>query len=98
MVCEVYWSDLGAAVHLVRQYPCVFDVQRVEFAGRTSWSDPRKTSECTRMFAEVSQEYLNGVGILRDRPRKLLSTTESVAPRRSPGALLRAFSRAVVSS
>ena len=40
---------------------------------------------------EVSQEYLNNAGMLRDRPRKLLSATESVAPRRSPGALLRAF-------
>ena len=40
---------------------------------------------------EVSQEYLNDAGILRDRPRKLLSATESVMPRRSPGALLRAF-------
>ena len=41
--------------------------------------------------AEVSQEYLNNAGILRDGPRKLLSSTKSVAPRRSPGALLRAF-------
>ena len=41
--------------------------------------------------AEVSQEYLNNAGILRNRPRKLLSTTELVAPRRSLGALLRAF-------
>ena len=41
--------------------------------------------------AEVSKEYLSDVGILRDRPRKLLSATELVAPRRSPGALLRAF-------
>ena len=41
--------------------------------------------------AEVSQEYLNDAGILYDRPRKLLSATESVTPRRSPGALLHAF-------
>ena len=41
--------------------------------------------------AEVSQEYLNDAGIMRDRPRKLLSATKLVAPRRSPGALLRAF-------
>ena len=40
---------------------------------------------------EVSQEYLNNVGILRDRPRKLLSATEWVVPRRSPRALLHAF-------
>ena len=41
--------------------------------------------------AEVSQEYLNNAGTLRDRPRKLMSATESVVPRRSPRALLRAF-------
>ena len=40
---------------------------------------------------EVSQEYLNNAGILRDRPRKLLSATELVVPRRSPRALLRVF-------
>ena len=41
--------------------------------------------------SEVSQGYLSDASFLRDRPRNLLSTTESVAPRRSPGALLRAF-------
>ena len=41
--------------------------------------------------AEVSQEYLSDARLLRDRPRKLLSVTESVVPRRSPRALLRAF-------
>ena len=41
--------------------------------------------------AEVSQEYLTNAGILRDKPRKLLSATDSVTPRRSPRALLRAF-------
>ena len=41
--------------------------------------------------AEVSQEYLNNAGILHDGPRKLLFATESVAPKRSPGGLLRAF-------
>ena len=41
--------------------------------------------------SEVSKGYLSDAGLLRDRPRNLLSTTESVVPRRSPGALLRAF-------
>ena len=41
--------------------------------------------------AEVSKEYLNDVGIMRNAPRELLSATESVAPRWSPGALLHAF-------
>ena len=41
--------------------------------------------------SEVSQGYLYDAVLLRDRPRNLLSATESVAPRRSPGALLRAF-------
>ena len=41
--------------------------------------------------AKVSQEYLYSASLLRDRPRKLLSATESVAPQRNPGCLLRAF-------
>ena len=41
--------------------------------------------------AEVSQEYLNSASLLRDRPRKLLSATESVVPRGNPGCLLRAL-------
>ena len=35
--------------------------------------------------SEVSQGYLCDAVLLRDRPRNLLSATESVAPRRSPG-------------
>ena len=41
--------------------------------------------------AEVCQGYLSDARLLCDRPRKLLSATESVAPRRNPGCLLRAF-------
>ena len=41
--------------------------------------------------AEVSQEYLGHTGILCDRPRKSLSATESVAPKRHSKGLLRAF-------
>ena len=37
---------------------------------------------------EVSQEYLYSTSLLRDRPGKLLSATESVAPQRNPGCLL----------
>ena len=39
-------------------------------------------------IAKVSQEYLSDTGILRDRPRKSLSATESVAPKRHPEGLL----------
>ena len=41
--------------------------------------------------AEVSQEYLNDASLLCDRPIKSLSANESVAPRRCPEGLLRAF-------
>ena len=41
--------------------------------------------------AEVSQKYLCSASLLRDKPRKLLSATESVAPRGNPGYLLRAL-------
>ena len=41
--------------------------------------------------AEVSQEYLGDATILCDRPRKSLSATESVTPKRHPEDLLRAF-------
>ena len=41
--------------------------------------------------AKVSQEYLSDARILRDRPMESLSTTKSVAPRRRPEGLLRAF-------
>ena len=41
--------------------------------------------------AEVSQEYLCSASLLRERLRKLLSATESVAPRGNPGCLLRAL-------
>ena len=33
MVCEVYWTDLGTAVHLVRQFSLRFDAQRIGFQG-----------------------------------------------------------------
>ena len=67
-----------------------FDVQRIEFQGIPPGLMPGNIRVHADV-AEVSQEYLNDAGILRDRPRKLLSATESVAPRRSPRALLRAF-------
>ena len=41
--------------------------------------------------AEVSQEYLSDARILRDRPMKSVSATESVAPRRLLEGLLCAF-------
>ena len=43
--------------------------------------------------AEVSQEYIYGARKLHDKPRKLLSATESVTSRRCPEGLLRAFSK-----
>ena len=67
-----------------------FDVQGIKFQGVPPGLIPGNI----RMHADVtkvSQEYLNDAGKLRDRPRKLLSATESVGPRRSPGAPLRAF-------
>ena len=67
-----------------------FDVQRIEFQG-VPLGLIHRNIRVHADVAEVSQEYLNNAGIVRDRPRKLLSATESVAPRRSPGALLRAF-------
>ena len=67
-----------------------FDVQRIGFQGvplDLISGDIRVHAD----VAEVSQEYLNSASLLRDRPRKLLSATESVAPQRIPGCLLRAF-------
>ena len=46
--------------------------------------------------AKVSQEYLSDAKILRDRPRKSLSVTESVTPRRYFEGLLRAFLKVAV--
>ena len=43
--------------------------------------------------AGVSQKYILDASKLRDRPRKLLSATESVASRRYPKGLLCAFSK-----
>ena len=67
-----------------------FDVQRTEFQG----VPPGLILGNIRVdadVAEVSQEYIFDASLLRDRPRKLLSAIESVAPRRGPGAQLRAF-------
>ena len=47
---------------------------------------------------EVSQMYILGASKLRDRPRKLLSATESVASRRYPKGVLREFSKLPFSS
>ena len=65
-------------------------MQRIEFQGVPPGLIPGNI-QVHADVAEISQEYLNDAGILHDRPRKLLSATESVAPRRSLGALLRAF-------
>ena len=48
--------------------------------------------------AEVSQEYILWARKLRDRPRKLLSATESVASRKHPEDLLCAFLKLPFSS
>ena len=90
MVCAVYWTELGAAVYLVRQYPCVLMCSVLVFPSVL----PGLISGNIRVHAdvaEVSQEYLYSASLLRDRPRKLLSATESVAPRGNPGCLLRAL-------
>ena len=57
MVCEVYWTELGAAVHLVRQYPCVLMCSAFVFLGAL----PDLISGNIRVHAdvaEVNQEYL----------------------------------------
>ena len=67
-----------------------FDVLRIGFQGVL----PDLISGNIRVHAdvaEVSQEYICCASLLRDRPGKLLSATESVAPRRNPGCLLRAL-------
>ena len=48
--------------------------------------------------AEVGQEYILDARKLRDRPMKLLSATESVASRKYPEDLLRAFPKLPFSS
>ena len=48
--------------------------------------------------AEVSQRYILDASKLHDRPRKLLSATESVALRSCPEGLLCAFSKLPFSS
>ena len=67
-----------------------FDVQRTEFQGVPPSLIPGNIRVHADV-AEVSQEYLGDVGILWDRPRKSLSATESVTPRRHPEGLLCAF-------
>ena len=65
-------------------------MQRAEFQG----VPPSLISTNIRVHAdvaEVSQEYLSDARILRDRPRKSLSATELVVPKRHPEDLLRAF-------
>ena len=90
MVCAVYWAELGAAVHLVRQYPCFLMCSVLVFLSVLPdliFGNIRVHADVT----EVRQEYLYSASSLRDRPRRLLSATESVAPRRNPGCLLRAL-------
>ena len=81
---------MGAAVHLVRQFSLHFDVQRIGFQGvppSLMFGNIRVHAD----VAEVSQEYIFSARKLRDRPRKLLSATESVVSRKRPEDLLRAF-------
>ena len=69
MVCEVYWTELDAAVRLVRQFSLRFDVQRIRFQG----VPPGLISGNIRMHAdvaEVSQECIFCARKLRDRPRE----------------------------
>ena len=90
MVCEVYWTELGAAVHLGRKFSLRLDVQRARFQG----VPPGLISANIRVHAdvaEVSQEYIFCARKLCDRPRELLSATESVASREQPEDLLCAF-------
>ena len=90
MACEVYWTELDVAVHLARQFSLHFDVQRIGFQGVPPGLISRNI-QVHADVAEVSQEYIFCARKLCGRPRKLLSATESVVPRRSPGALLCAF-------
>ena len=97
MVSEVYWTELGAALHLVRQFSLRFDVQHIRFQGVTSGLIPGNIRVHTDV-AEVSQEYIFSARKLRDRSRELLSATESVASRKQPEDLLRAFLKLPFSS
>ena len=59
MVCEVHWTNLGAAVHLIRQFSLHLNVQRIGFQG----IPPALISRNIRVhanIAEVSQEYIFG--------------------------------------
>ena len=97
MVCEVYWTELGAVVHLVKQFSLRFDVQRICFQSVA----PGLISGNIRVHAdvaEVSQEYILCERKLRGRPRELLSATESVASRKQPEDLLHAFLKLPFSS
>ena len=97
MDCEVDWTELGAAVHLVRQFSLHFYVQRIRFQG----VPPGLIFGNIRVHAdvsEVSQEYIFCARKLLDRPRELLSATELVASRKQPEDLLRAFLKLPFSS
>ena len=51
MVCEVYWTELGVAVHLVTQFFLHFDVQRTRFQG----IPPGLISGNIRVHADVAE-------------------------------------------
>ena len=84
-------------MHLVRQFSLHFDVQRIGFQG----VPPGLISGNIRVHAdvaEVSQEYIFYARKLHDRPRELLSATESVTSRKQPEDLLRPFLKLPFSS
>ena len=51
MVCEVYRTELGTVVHLVRQFSLRFDVQRIDFQG----VPPGMISGNIRVHADVAE-------------------------------------------
>ena len=84
-------------MHLVRQFSLRFDVQRIRFQG----VPPGLISWNIRVHAdvaEVRQEYILCTRKLRDRHRKLLSATKSVASRKYLEVLLCPFPKLPFSS
>ena len=84
-------------MHLFRQFSLHLDVQRIGFQGVPAgliFGNIRVHAD----VAEVSQEYIFSARKLRDRPRKLLSATESVVLRKRPEGLLHVFPKLPFSS
>ena len=90
-ITRFYVLVLALSYITLGSFTCI-RVCSIPFSRRTFWSDPWDI-RVHMDVAEVSQEYIYGARKLRDRPRKLLSATESVASRRCPKGLLRAFSK-----